>query len=193
MWYSDFYNGYLDHKYVSLGIQYFLLARYGSWYIFNPASGSLYHLSFELFLKSYLIKNGHSWQELKSKKFGHNLVKLWQVFKEKVNDHVLDQYDLMVKNLNLWEKIRYIDLNEGGNAAAIELVEGGMPEEYLENLKSDEFIFQKRFRLYLDNMDELFTVFFSTLKIPPGELMKNPDFAHGKQIYEKNNKYNIFA
>jgi hypothetical protein len=40
-------------------------------------------------------------------------------------------------------------------------------------------------------MDELFSVFFSTLKVPPEELLKNPDFAWGRNLYKQDNRYNL--
>ncbi len=191
MWYSKFYNDHLDHKYVSLGIQYFLLARFGSQFPFNPASGSLYHLGFELLLKSYLIKNGYSASDLKSKKFGHRLVRLWKEFKKKVNDDNLSNYDLVIKNLDFWEKVRYISFTNGEDVQAIEIIKGHAPEEYLSKIESNNSGSQKWLSLYLDDMDKLFKIFFSTLKIPAKELLKNPDFVWGRHLYEKNNKFNI--
>lgn len=190
MWYSDFYNGYLDHKYVSLAIQYFLLARFGSQFPFNPASSSLYHLCFELLLKSYLIKNGHSASELKNK-FDHKLVKLWNEFKEKVNDSNLDNYDLIIKNLDAWERVRYISLDIGKNTSAIVISKGHADKLYLSEIEKIDFYSQNRFFLHTDDMDELFFTFFSTLKIPPEELLKVPDFVWGIKIYELNNKFNF--
>lgn len=189
MFYSEFYNDCLDHQYSSLGIQYYLLARFGSQFPFNPASGSLYHHCFELLLKSYLMKNGYSASKLKLK-FSHNLVKLWTEFK-KDNDSSLEKYDLIIKNLDSWERVRYITFNNGGNAQAIEIIKGHAPKSYLDNIRKANFSSQKWFSLYLDDMDELFYVFFSVLKVPPKELLKVPDFAWGKHIYEKDNKFNI--
>jgi len=190
MWYSEFYSGLLDHKYISLAVQYYLLARFGSRYVFNPASGSLYHLAFELFLKSYLRKD-YSQEDLKSK-FGHNLVKLWSEFKEQINNDLPDKYDLIIRNLDAWERVRYIDLETGKNASAIELVSGYAPEDYLNQLKKIDYKSQKHFTLHTDDMDAFFQVLVDALKIPPEEFMKNPDFAHGRQLYDFANKHNIF-
>lgn len=189
MWYSEFYNGFLDHKYVSLGIQYYLLARVGSRFPFNPASGNLYHLSFELLFKSYLRKK-YSTTELQ-KKFWHNLVDLWNEVKSEITDVELSKIDLIVKNLDSWERIRYIDLKDGTNAHAIEIVPGSAPKEYLEEVNNIDFSNRKFFRIYTDDMDELFKFFFTVLKIPPEELLKNPDFVWGRYLYEQDNKHNL--
>lgn len=189
-WYSEFYNGLLDHKYVSLGIQYYLLARVGSRFPFNPASGNLYHLGFELLLKSYL-KNKYSSIDLKNN-FGHNLVKLWGGFKTETSANGLEKYDSILKNLDTWESVRYLELKDGNNTHAIEIVKGSAPEEYLEKINNSDLKSLGYFRLYVDDMDELFKVFFLTLNVPPEELLKNPDFVWGKNLYDQDNKHNLF-
>lgn len=168
----------------------FLLARFGSQFPFNPASGSLYHLCFELLLKSYLIKNGYSHNELRYD-YSHNLVKLWDEFKKKVKNSNLDKYDLVVKNLDAWERVRYISLDKDKNAGEISISKGHADKSYLNEIKKTNFHSQNRFLIYTDDMDELFFVFFSTLKIPSKELLKVPDFVWGKKIYEHNNKFNL--
>lgn len=192
MWYSSFYNDFLDHVYISLGIQYFLLARYGTQFPFNPASGNLYHLSFELLIKSYLVKNGLTASELAdTKKWGHKLNRLWKEFKNKVNNKKLDRFDLIVKNLDAWERVRYISLKEGKHASQIAITQGHADISYLDEIKHIDFNNQNNFLLHTDDMDKLFFTFFTVLNIPSGELLKVPDFVLGKNIYEKNNKFNI--
>lgn len=189
MWYSAFYNGLLDHQYVSLGIQYYLLARVGSRFPFNPASGNLYHLGFELLFKSYLRKK-YSAGELQ-KKFQHRLVELWKEFNSEIKNSELDKFDSIVKNLDYWEEVRYIELKGGKNANSIEIVKGSAPKEYLDKINNIDLNSPEYFRLYIDDMDELFNAFFSVLRVPPEELLKNPDFVWGRQLYEQDNKYNL--
>lgn len=189
MWYSEFYNGLLDYKYVSLGIQYYLLARVGVRFPFNPASGNLYHLGFELLLKSYLRKK-YSSEKLQTK-FNHNLVKLWFEFKGEISDEKLNKYDLVVKNLDFWEKVRYIDLKNGKNAQSIVISPGSAPKEYLEEINNLDFHSIESFSIYTDDMDELFKIFFSALKVPSEELLKHPDFVMGRNLYEQGNKHNL--
>lgn len=191
MWYSEFYNGLLDHQYVSLGIQYYLLARVGSRFPFNPVSGSLYHLGFELMLKSYLRKK-YSGVELQ-KKFWHSLEELWKEFKLEVNDSKLARLDTVVKNLDSWEKVRYIELKGGKNAHAIEIVKGSAPTDYLNKINTANLNSMEYFRLYVDDMDELFKIFFLALQVPPEELLKIPDFCMGKNLYEQDNKHSLFS
>lgn len=189
MWYSEFYKGLLDHKYVSLGIQYYLLARVGARFPFNPASGNLYHLAFELLFKSYLKKK-YSGGDLQ-KRFWHNLLDLWTEFKSEVTDVNLDKFDPIIKNLDSWEKVRYIDLKDEKNAQSIVIIPGSSPREYLEKVANLDFQIHDSFIIYTDDMDELFNVFFSALKVPPEELLKNPDFAMGRHLYEQGNKHNL--
>jgi len=93
--------------------------------------------------------------------------------------------------LEEWERVRYISLKGGKNAQAIEIVKGSAPEEYLKKVNNSEFHSVTHFSLYIDDMYELFNVFFSVLKVPPEELLKNPDIAMGRQLYEQNNKRNL--
>ena len=97
MWYSEFHNGLLDHQYVSLGIQYYLLAWVGSRFPFIHSSGTLYLLGFELLIKSYL-KSKYSAHDLQYT-YGHNLVKLWAEFKSEIADTRLDKFDLIIKKI----------------------------------------------------------------------------------------------
>lgn len=189
MWYSEFHSGELDHEYMSLAIQYYLLARVGSQYIFNPVSGSLYHHAFELFLKAYLVKH-YSRQELKSK-YSHKLVKLWSNYKKHIKVDALDKFDLIVKNLDAWERVRYLRLEQDENAAAIELVGGHASNDYLNQIETTDFKSQKWFTLHTDDMDQLFKAIAESLKISPEEFLKNPSFVHGKEIYEYKNKYSV--
>ena len=68
---------------------------------------------------------------------------------------------------------------------------GSAPREYLDEINNTDYSSLDCFKLYIDDMDELFNVFFSVLKVPSEELLKNPDFVWGRQIYEKDNKYNL--
>ena len=181
--YLEFANGLLDHQYVSIGIQYFLLARTGAAFIFNPSSGNLYHLSFELLLKAYLLKNGFSKEDLKEK--GHNLNKLWNLFKGKFKFKNNEKYDLIINELNRWEDVRYIENNKDESIISIEIVDGN------HQRCNKKMIKKGRFYLNTDDMDDLFNFFFTILKISNEELMKNPDFYNGLVLYRKNNKFDL--
>ncbi len=141
-------------------------------------------------LKSYL-KNKYSSIDLKNN-FGHNLVKLWGGFKSETLANGLEKYDSILKNLDTWESVRYLELKDGKNAHAIEIVKGSAPEEYLKKINNPNSRSLGYFRLYVDDMDELFKVFFLTLKVPPKELLKNPDFVWGRSLYDQDNKHNLF-
>lgn len=181
----------MDYKFFALAIQYFCLARVGGEYIFNPASGNLYHLSIELLLKAYLLSSISS-KDLQYK-YGHNLIKLWKEFKTKTSDANLDKYDLYIKNLDVWERVRYITLPNDTNAAAIELRKGHAPKEYLDEIAKLDKHKHTWLSLYLDDMDELFQAIIFATKIDIQSLLVNQfDMIQGVEIYEKGNKYSIF-
>ena len=65
----------MNERLLKLGFSYFVLARSAVFFLgFMPNSGNLYHLAFELLLKTVLSKDYASY-ELKCK-YGHNLKKM---------------------------------------------------------------------------------------------------------------------
>ncbi len=181
----------MDYYYLALSIQYFCLARFGSRFPFNPVSGNLYHHSFELLLKAYLHP-AISAQDLQYK-YGHNLQKLWETFKDRTSENELDTYDLYIKNLDAWERVRYLKLASGKHASSIVIHEGHAPKEYLESIATIKNSELMDFSLYLDDMDELFQViFFATKQDPQSLLVNHGDMIAGINIYEKDNKFSIF-
>lgn len=94
------------------GSQYFAHARYSSQYFYLPVSATLFHHSVEMLLKGYLSKT-KSLSELKN--IGHNLVVLWDEFKEQVGEEGLLLFDYTIKKLDEIELLRYpnIIVDEG--------------------------------------------------------------------------------
>jgi hypothetical protein len=90
----------------SLGVQYYVVARYSAFAWFHPVSGNLFHHAIEMFLKGYLC-SGKSLDELK--KLGHRLCSLWVCFKQEVAEPGLDRFDQTVTDLDKFESIRYPD------------------------------------------------------------------------------------
>src|SRR5437870_1212577 len=90
----------------SLGIQYYVTARFSAFAWFSPVCGNLFHHAIEMFVKGYLCER-KSLEELK--KVGHRLCSLWACFKQEVADPALDRFDQTVTDLDEFESIRYPD------------------------------------------------------------------------------------
>ena len=86
------------------GSQYFAQARFSSEVFYLPVCVTLFHHSVEMLLKGYLSKT-KSLSELKN--FGHNLVVLWDEFKEQVGVEGLSIFDYTIKKLDEVELLRY--------------------------------------------------------------------------------------
>lgn len=181
------YNSSMDNRYLSLGIQYFILARIGGSLIFNPVSGTLFHLSFETFMKAYL-RMKYSDEELK-KKFGHNLPKLWKELKTQTGNEPLSNFDYIIDELHIWEKMRYLGFDENKTIRGIEIVPGHSNKQVFKQKRKSKSVYT----IYLEDMDELFrAIVFATCK-DPKQLRSEPSFQMGMEVYEKDNKYNIFS
>jgi hypothetical protein len=95
-----------DKAFFDLGMQYYVAARSAAIAGLLPVSGILYHDALERFLKAGLSRTV-SMDELKGKKYGHNLTKIWNAFKAKFPSAELAQFDVTIRNLDRWEGIRY--------------------------------------------------------------------------------------
>lgn len=110
----------IDHKYIkshynseqahliSLGIQFYIAGRVSylscmiDAFLVVPL---LFRHAIEYFLKGYLSYD-QSMLELK-RKFGHNLKKLWDHFKQIESDGTLDKFDDFIEQFNKTEYMRY--------------------------------------------------------------------------------------
>ena len=97
----------VDPRWVSWAIQYYVAGRFAASADFNPIHANLLHHAVEMFLKTALIDIVDA-KEMKDR-YGHDLIKLWQRFKEETADPALDQYDETIQALHKFEKIRYPD------------------------------------------------------------------------------------
>jgi hypothetical protein len=94
----------LREAFLVLGSQYFAHARYSSQIFYLPVSATLFHHAIEMLIKGYLIK----FMKLSElKKIGHDLEKLWEMFKVHASRPDLIRYDQSIKRLNQIELIRY--------------------------------------------------------------------------------------
>jgi hypothetical protein len=88
------------------GLQYLVAGRFSACAGVSPVGANLLHHALEMLLKGYL-SSSMTLGELK--KAGHRLVKLWDLYKAKVGDASLNQYDGVVIDLDKFEEIRYPD------------------------------------------------------------------------------------
>lgn len=101
------YNSEQAHL-LSLGIQFYIAGRVTYLFCMIDAflvAPLLFRHTIEYFLKGYLSFD-HKMSDLK-KKYGHNLLKLWNRFKEIENEDSLDKFDIFIKQFNETELMRY--------------------------------------------------------------------------------------
>jgi hypothetical protein len=97
----------MDEKlwFLRFGLQYLVAGRFSACAGLSPVGGNLLHHALEMLLKGY--PSSMTLGELK--KAGHRLVRLWGLYKAKVGDASLNQYDGVVIELDKFEEIRYPD------------------------------------------------------------------------------------
>lgn len=179
---------FIDNRYMSLAIQYFILGRIGCRMIFNPVCGNLYHLAFETLIKSYLnltYSKNDLW-----KYYRHNLPRLWNEFKKKTGGKSLTRLDYMISDLHVWEDLRYLAFPNKSGAFGIETSMGHSPDPKQDptqviNRKN------KIYRIYLDDMDEIFQAIIVAMRVDVAWIVNNPSFQQGMEEYKKDNKYSI--
>jgi len=86
-------------------VQYYVAGRFAASAAFSPIHGNLLHHAVEMFLKTALIDIVDA-KEMKHS-YGHDLIKLWERFKEKTADPAMDRFDETIRALHKFEKIRY--------------------------------------------------------------------------------------
>src|SRR6266508_3234556 len=96
----------LSSVFLELGCQYYSIARYCASVFFMPICATMFHHAIEMLIKGYLIRN-YSSDELK--KVGHNLGKLWSMFKSATGDSNLSRFDKSIGDLDRVELLRYPD------------------------------------------------------------------------------------
>jgi hypothetical protein len=107
------------HLFFTNGCQYYVAGRYAAFAGFASTVGNVLHHAIEHFLKGGLSKT-KSLPELKQ--LGHNLPRIWEVFKTQVNDPALAQFDGVIATLHEFEEIRYPDpIVAGGMQCTIDI------------------------------------------------------------------------
>ncbi len=93
-------------SFFSIGIQYYVTARFSASAELMPVCGNLFHHAVEMCLKGHLSSK-LTLTELKN--LGHCLKKIWNCFKLEASDTALDRFDRVISELDKFESIRYPD------------------------------------------------------------------------------------
>ena len=95
-----------DVAFLTLGFQYYIVARAAALSGLLPVSGNLFHHAIEMFLKARLSQT-HTLEELKKPRFRHSLHAAWNAFKAEVSGDILAQFDSTIDALQRFESVRW--------------------------------------------------------------------------------------
>lgn len=127
MYIKDEYNVDQSHL-IEMGIEFYVAGRicccrnFMGTYLILPI---LFHHAMEYLIKAYLNYDTSA-KELKNT-FNHNLIKLWNAFKEKEKDKNLNKYDNFIEQFDKAKMLRY---PEGNN---VDVFEDNNPTFYFGN------------------------------------------------------------
>ena len=166
-------------QFAGLAVQYFVAGRAAAINQLIPVLGNLLHHAVEMALKAALASS-LSLPDLK--KLGHQLPKIWSSFKATCTVDAA-HFDSVVAELHRFENIRYPDL----------LLQHGAQMEFIllrEHIQSGQRSpsIVPRYRLVLEDVDELMEFIFEAAKI-------NPHFFTGsmsesaKDFLSRHNRY----
>ena len=135
-------------------------------------TGNLIHHAVELLLKGELSKTVPLEDLKNKKKFGHKLPKLWTTFKALFSSEDLSEFNMMISELEKFERIRYPDeilangafigLGWGRGKPAANLTPGRREPEYQIGMGDEVAFFERLFPLCHMN-PKAYLSFLSTL------------------------------
>jgi hypothetical protein len=140
-------NPDVRYKLFEYGLEYYFIARVSAYARLSHIFGNLYHHAVEMMLKSHFCRTKSL--HVIFKEYGHHLASLWKDFKADFSDKDLSCFDLLIADLDAFEKVRYPDhLLEHGGAIIIEWEDPpGKPQQSLRNKAVPEY------RLTVRNID----------------------------------------
>ena len=143
-----------------IGMQYYIAGRAAARGHLVPVAGNLLHHGVEMLLKGDLSKT-FSLGEIK-KNYGHRLVKTWNAFKDLHANEDLSGFDVLVANLDRFEKIRYPD--DYINRGAIMAIGWGTLKPAVRQIKGPRV---PEYCLYVNEVDALIARLFKVCRINP--------------------------
>jgi len=156
-------------------------ATYATVARFIPISGNLVHHAIEFYLKGALIDE---LDDRARRKFRHNLQKLWKRYKQQRRNPALDKFDETISDINKFERIRYPEeILRLGMLAEIGPVRNTFtPPPGHRQPKA------ARYRLVLDEVDELVKLIFQIENVNPTFFTQTLD-EHAKRYLDHQNKF----
>ncbi len=150
-----------SHHYFGLGTQYYFSARAATFAGCFPIAGNLFHHAVEMFLKGVLVQQ---LSRARLKSYGHNLKRLWKVYKN--SNPTVDPlvHDSCVRDLHKFERIRYPDLlTDKGMFGTISVSRPSAPP----SMWSADGATLPAYHLVVNDVDQLVRVIFDTASINP--------------------------
>jgi HEPN domain-containing protein len=176
-------KGRLRVLYFGAALHYYIVGRYAVIAKFLPISGNLIHHAIEFFLKAALIEQ---LDEEARRKFGHNLRRLWRLYKAQRRNPALDKFNQTIEDIDKIERIRYAEkMIELGMLAEIGFVRNTFPPPPGVKLPRAE-----RYQMALDEVDELVKLIFQIERINP-PFYTDPLDADAKRYLNYQNKFPI--
>lgn len=141
-----------------IGAQYFAIARYSA-FAGLTVCGNLYHHSIEMFLKGYLsltipVSNLKGF-------YGHNLIELWDAFKQAITDTDLISFDHIISNIDRFEYIRYPD-SMIKNGMIVDITIGNFISSSADQIADGRPVY----KLNVQELDELVIAIFENASLP---------------------------
>jgi hypothetical protein len=141
-----------------------------------PVSGNLFHHAIELYLKGDLCRD---FPRSRLRSYGHNLKRLWVAYKARHPVPDLSKYDLHIRQLHKFERIRYPDsITDEGLEATISFA--GPPPTSTGGPTLPTY------HLVVHDLDRLIRVIFTTTSLNP-EFFFGKLSAQGRAILQRDN------
>jgi hypothetical protein len=162
-------------------LHYQIVARYSAAAAFLPVVGNLAHHAIEFYLKGALAAQ---LDEAERRKIGHNLRRLWRLYKSRRNNPALDKFDQTIRDINKFERIRYPEeILRLGMVA-----EAGFAKSPPPNPAAGRPPPGERYVLALNEVDELVKLMFQIEGLNPGFFTARLN-EHGKRYLDHLNEH----
>ena len=141
-----------------VALQYYGTGRYAVACNFTPVSANLLHHAVELCLKGCLAP---MLGVTAVRSFGHDIRKLWKVFRQNFRDQNLATFDQLIQELHNFEQIRYPEsLIKGGGTFSVGFPSGARNVQLMgTKLPQDN--------LSVEDVDRLINQFFALTNLNP--------------------------
>jgi hypothetical protein len=159
-WSTDGYGIRSARSVFLTATQYYAAARFAVLAGLNPVLGNLFHHAIEMYIKGHLSES-MSLSDLR--KFGHNVVKLWNEFKASVNDPALDRFDGLIGAVAAFEELRYPDsVLANGMSSRVLFRRSTEPLPRIETPKG-----MPKYEICVEEIDELIAAIFKAAQVNP--------------------------